>query len=198
MDRFQHRLFNSIATIKTRSQSSSSGSTILVPPPQAHLNLSRSSTISSSNAAQHNAQPDRHSRFSQVNDNQAASTISGVQTSQFLLLCVNTRSLAALVHVEVGPFTTDQYMFQQILQEYQKVRGGHEWNISMACPSWARNILNSISKSLPRSPSFLACFSWPRLLLSALSEMRLYKIHSGDFVRVRFDYRLADNFESRS
>ena len=35
------------------------------------------------------------------------------------------------------------------------------------------------------------------MIRSALSEMCLYKIHSGDFVRVRFDYRLADNFESR-
>ncbi|KAJ4182612.1 hypothetical protein NW759_017118 [Fusarium solani] len=95
-----------------------------------------SATQANRNAAQSSVPQYWLSQSSQHENTDAGSTLSTTQDAQYLLLCVNTKNSTVLAHVEVGSLTSDQYMFQQIHQEYQRVREEHEWRISMIIPSW--------------------------------------------------------------
>ena len=103
---------------------------------------------------------------------------------QYLLLCVNTKNSTALVHVEVGSLSSDQYLFHHIPQEYQRVRSEHEWRISLLIPSWIHKLLHSISARLPKLPSSPARILFLPIISNALAKLHLHKIVSGDFVQV--------------
>jgi hypothetical protein len=54
---------------------------------------------------------------------------------QYLLLCVNTKRLIALEHIDVTPFRNDEYLFNDIREGYNRVRRQNEWNLSHLVPS---------------------------------------------------------------
>lgn len=117
---------------------------------------------------------------------QAGNNISSSQESQFLLMCVNTKTSTALVHVKVDSLTSDQCLFQQMTEEYRRVRHEHEFRITNFFPLWASNLLRAISVRFPAIltlPGVLSNF--PSMLSYALNGMHVHKISSGDFVRVR-------------
>lgn len=101
-------------------------------------------------------------------------------------MCVNTKTSTALVHVKVDSLTSDQCLFQQMTEEYRRVRHEHEFRITNFFPLWASNLLRAISVRFPAIltlPGVLSNF--PSMLSYALNGMHVHKISSGDFVRVR-------------
>jgi hypothetical protein len=105
------------------------------------------------------------------------------QSSKFLLLCVNTKQLAVLSHVDVSSLINDQYLFEQILREYHNGRGNPGFNVLSKVPQW---LCKSLDVLLTRIPDlqclsrFLSLFPF----LRQICQMRLYKIESGDYVQV--------------
>lgn len=91
-------------------------------------------------------------------------------TPQYVLLCVNTKRLKTLEHIEVTSFDNDQYLFQAIREAYQRIRKAHQWNISMLLPSWIRKLswvppIDNLTLSIPRSANFVrvsinSCFTF--------------------------------------
>lgn len=100
---------------------------------------------------------------------------------QYLLLCVHTRTSTTLVHVEVGRFSNDQYLFEELRRAYQRAREENEWKLSMIVPFWLQTIFQAVSKQLPAIPGCEKAFS---RLGRAVRQISLHRIASGDFVRV--------------
>lgn len=103
---------------------------------------------------------------------------------QYLLLCINTKASTALANIDVGSLTNDQYLFDAIRCEYERVRGGHEWSISLSPPSWVCNTVQRISTRLPGP---VIPDGWSIILSKACKiskSLYLHKISSGDFVQV--------------
>ncbi|KAJ6028867.1 hypothetical protein N7540_004443 [Penicillium herquei] len=178
LERFRRRLLNSVAAVGTQSQNPP-GSIRLEPPPQAHLNTGLSSNLPIQNRVPHHLS----SPSTQLEDTQAGSATSQNHDPQFVLLCMNTKNSTVLVHIEVSSLTNDQYFFQQMYQEYRRVREKHEFSFSMIVPLWIRNFFCAVSTRLSRLLSLSRLFHFPSILRPTLPEMRLFKIASGDFVR---------------
>ena len=56
---------------------------------------------------------------------------------QFLLLCINTKRLRTLEHIEVTRHNNDEYLFKDIREVYKRTRESEEWRLSEVLPSWA-------------------------------------------------------------
>ncbi len=86
--------------------------------------------------------------------------------------------IAVLAHVEVGSFSSDQFLFREIRNAYEQVMKDRGWRIGMLLPQRLRNALSGAPKLLSR-------------IFQAVSSIHLYKIASADFVRVSL--LLAEN-----
>lgn len=100
---------------------------------------------------------------------------------QYLLLCVHTRTSTTLVHVEVSRFSNDQYLFEELRRAYQRARKENEWKLYMIIPIWLQKIIQAVSKKLLVIPGYEMAFAG---LGRAVRQISLYRIASGDFVRV--------------
>lgn len=109
-------------------------------------------------------------------------TILPSPETQFVLVCINTKNSTTLTHIKVDNLTNDQYLFQQIHQEYQRVKMEQEFRLPMVFPSWIRNVSHASLKCLQRPFSKLSGFF--STLQPGIPELHLFKIASGDFVRV--------------
>lgn len=178
--RFRQRLFNSAIAVRTKSHEQPS-STKPGRPPQAHLNPSTGSTQARAEA-QHSIPNYQPSQSSQLGNNQSDSIIFQTHDPHYLLLCVNTKNSTVVVHIDVSSFSSDQYLFQQIRQEYRRIRDEHEWGISKTIPTCVRNALNRISARLPKLPSLPSSLRFFSMLSHALHRTRIHKVSSGDFV----------------
>lgn len=159
------------------------------PPPQVHMRSDVPAIQTDSGAAQPGVQRYRPSQSSQGGATVPAITTAQNVEPQFLLLCINTKNSTTLAHVEVGSLTSDQYLFQEVSKAYQKTREGHQWGISMVLPAWLSDLCQRTSKwlsrfwLLPDSPNMFS------LLSRVYSTARLYRVASGDFVRVRLIFQ---------
>jgi hypothetical protein len=167
IERFQQRFLDSIAA--------AAASAALEPPPRAHLHPRTAA-----------GPGDALDQTAQVENNQVSSTVAQgpLRDARFLLLCVNTRNLASLVHVDVSSITVDEYLFRNIYKEYRKVREEHEWSVSMMVPLRARKCAAAIWARLPPAPPMLGSIMSGLISCHAWDRARLYKIVSADFVRV--------------
>ncbi|KAE8363618.1 hypothetical protein BDV27DRAFT_158635 [Aspergillus caelatus] len=182
IEKARQSLLASIAAVSNGRHNSPS-SNYIYPPPQAHLNDRVSVTVSNRNSALNNAANGQPLQSTVIGNIQAEGTMSQNQEAQFLLMCVNTKNSTMLVHIEVGSLTSDQYLFQQMHQEYQRVRKEHEFRIANTLPSWVCNLLRTISIKIPTLLSLPQRFNFPLILSSVLSKLHLHKVSSGDFVR---------------
>ncbi len=114
-----------------------------------------------------------------IENRNSSSTSQGIP--QYLLLCVNTKSSTTLVQLEIGSISNDQYLFERISQEYQKVRRDYEWHISRIIPSSVSRLLYAPYLLFPPLLNFYNSFP---MLHNALSKAHIHTIASGDFVRV--------------
>lgn len=179
IQRFRQRLLNSTTAVREKSQEQYSP-TRPAHPPRAHLNPSTNPAQARTEAPQ-SLPHYRSSQPPQLQNSQSDSTIFLTDNPHYLLLCVNTRNSTALVHIDVSSLTSEQYMFQRICQEYQRIRDEHGWGISKAIPLCIHSASNAISARLPELPNFLSFFS---RFTHKFSQIRIHKISSGDFVRV--------------
>lgn len=104
---------------------------------------------------------------------------------EYILLCINTKNSTALAHIETSLLSSDQYLFRQIFDEYQRVRRVNEWRVSSIIPSWVKTSLHWISTRVPSPPSRIGWLLSPLSLRNIWRGLHLHKITSGDFVRFR-------------
>ncbi|RDW79078.1 uncharacterized protein DSM5745_05930 [Aspergillus mulundensis] len=161
----------------------SPGSSRLEPPPRVHLNdqfISNPARGSTGNPLVPYHFPSQSIPAENI---QAYSTTPQIQDAQFVLLCMSARSSTVLVHIEVSTLTNDHYFFQQVRQEYQKLCHEQGFRLSRIVPLWACNFGRAIAMRLPRLPSVWPLFRFRWIHFSAMPEIHLHKIVSGDFVR---------------
>ncbi|KAF4783393.1 hypothetical protein HER10_EVM0009493 [Colletotrichum scovillei] len=159
----------------------------LSPPPPAHLRPERSQSSSSRQSSERGTFSSRPGSPTPASDTSRSDEVAFHQeeqnTPQYLLLCVNQKSLPILDHVDCSSFGNDQYLFQHILQRYQTLREGSTWRISLLFPPLACAILNKGLASLRQNtPSWLdRMFQF----FQKLSEASLFNMHTGDYVQFR-------------
>jgi hypothetical protein len=114
----------------------------------------------------------------------AASSLHS-EDARFLLLCINTKASTVLENLDVGSLTNDEYLFKSISEEYRRVREEHEFQLFDIVPIWLCKLLQRISACIPQ----FVCIR--QRLNCAIGDLGLYKIKSGDFVRVCIVVRLV-------
>lgn len=95
--------------------------------------------------------------------------------TRYLLLCVNVKSLTELVHIDVASYQNDQYLFDAIRKEYERIRERTTWNPFML-----------VSTYVP-TPVWMRLPTWAVWLGRAHVEAP----RSAVFVRVRFNISTA-------
>jgi hypothetical protein len=89
---------------------------------------------------------------------------------RFLLLCVNTRKLTTLVHVDLTHAQNDQPLFNAIRNAYWEVRNKNSWNISLLIPAWIdahikpafKEWFRSLHVLMPSSADLVEVSGWKR------------------------------------
>ena len=211
LERLQESLRRSAANIRTRVQQGSSNLPPGVPavPAQAHIR-----TVSGNPGGVASQTPTTSLPPTNTYAQPLGTSPAQQSDIQYLLLCLNTKRLTTLVHVEVGALTNDEYLFREIRTAYAEARRHHEWRISKLFPSMpsipsARYILISMkvpeklvarlefwrtAAFLQLSASLRACVPWKLLhglnshlgLLSWLNDTRISIPRTADFVKVSF------------
>ncbi|KAF7520040.1 hypothetical protein G7054_g12904 [Neopestalotiopsis clavispora] len=100
---------------------------------------------------------------------------------KYLLLCVNTKhGLVKLVHIDVSDHRNDQFLFQEIRNEYMIARQGHDWNVATLFPPGnliPRLILNLISMiSLPNLGIY-------QLIAGTFQDCRIFVPRKIEFIK---------------
>jgi hypothetical protein len=147
------------AAAAAQSSTSQSGPTV---PPQAHLSLAGDGQDPHTNEQTSNSRP-LPSSLMNSNAIISATRVPQDQTAvcQYLLLCVNTKKLRTLEHIDVSSFGNDQYLFEAIRDCYEHIRKAHDWKISMLIPAWIHipNWLMScvcdLTFSVPKTANFV-------------------------------------------
>lgn len=113
VDRFRQRILASSRAVQTQEQTGSVHSRLQIPP-QGHLgNISATLGSRSRYILSDHRPPQSTPRENSL----ACITSPSDQSSNLLLLCINTKGSMALSHVEVASLTNDQQLFEQISVE---------------------------------------------------------------------------------
>ncbi|KAK2061000.1 hypothetical protein LY76DRAFT_682354 [Colletotrichum caudatum] len=184
LGRFRERLArDGLAKFPAAQGSTTDVPSALAPPPAAHLRSERSpstaslqrSDLESSSFA---TRPPASSTSSWSEEPAPREEPSGFQ---YLLVCVNQKSLPMLVHIECGSFENDQYLCREILENYRMIREGATWKTSFLVPLSIAAVMNGVSEFLEqRTPGRLR---WMSRLFRSLSDISFFQMDSGDFVR---------------
>lgn len=90
-------------------------------------------------------------------------TSNGASTPRFLLLCVNTRNLTQLIHVDLRSVQNDQLLFDGIRRMYWESRRNESWHFGLFTPQWLlnqvpndwREWLETVHLRVPRSAELI-------------------------------------------
>lgn len=156
-----HRLQSTLRQSAAAAAQSSLGSGLTVPP-RAHLSPERDGQGLPINKQTSNSRS-RSASLVGLNTTTSSSTVLQNQTTtcHYLLLCINTKRLRTLEHIDVAPSGNDQYLFRDIRDRYKHIRKAHEWNLSMLIPSWIHipswlvPYIQELSFSVPISANFI-------------------------------------------
>lgn len=186
MARFLERLANDGLAHLTAAQDSDHAPNGLSPPPPAHLRPEGSSSGASGQSSDFETSSFRTRSFSSTTNTswseEQASEEEEESSLQYILVCINQKSLPVLVHIECSSFENDQYLCQQILEEYRMIRERSTWKTSFLLPLSVSTVFNGASGYLAQKiPSWM---EWIPRLFQSLSEISLFKMDTGDFVRV--------------
>lgn len=156
------RLQSTLRQSAAAAAQSSSSQSVLTVPPQAHLSLAGDDQNLQTDEQASNSLP---LPSSLINPNAIISTTAVPHnqaiTCQYLLLCVNTKRLRTLEHIDVASFGNDQYLFKAIRDCYEHIRKAHEWKLSMLIPSWIHipswliTCVDDLTFSVPKSANFV-------------------------------------------
>lgn len=151
-ERLQETLRQSAATTAAQSSSSKGGP---AAPPLTHLSSNGQQTTAAGHA------PERSSSTPNPRDPIPASNRSALPIppgqptmSQYLLLCVNTKRLRALEHVEVTSLMNDEHLFQANLEAYEHIRDLQTWKPILTWVPIPKQVVASaggIGSSIPKS-----------------------------------------------
>jgi hypothetical protein len=144
-----------------------------MPPQQAHLSpTSRSQYHYSTNNISDTvaARPEVGSHNSATSGPKTSNLMGDIRALQYILLCVNTKRLIVLEHIDVTGLKNDQYVFKEIRAVYKLIRERHEWNLSQLFPG----------------PLWI-----PKWLLRYIKNTSILIPTSADLVRVRHPYSLS-------
>jgi hypothetical protein len=131
---------------------------------------------SSARAVQIGAQQDRLTTASQLVNVDLNMTESqrpnsrGIMAPECHILCLNTITSTVLLQVEIKPFGSNELLFNRIKDEYETVRGRHEWSISLVLPSRFDELLNKIPAQSPWCPFLLGRLDLLSKLRKSLGE----------------------------
>ena len=156
-----HRLQSSLRQSAATASQSSLGSGLTAPPP-VHLSPEYGGQGLLVNEQSSNSRY-RSSSIVGLDTATSSSTVLQNQTTtcQYLLLCINTKRLKTLEHIDVVPSGNDQYLFRDIRDRYKHIRKAHEWNLGMLMPSWIHTpswlvpYIQDLSFSVPISANFI-------------------------------------------
>ncbi|KAI1422361.1 hypothetical protein F5Y12DRAFT_763192 [Xylaria sp. FL1777] len=178
MQRFRQRLTASSRTAMMHPQSPQN-STSPTLPAQAYLrNNTNSQHLPTQFQGPSSPLPEDYQATSI--ESQTSSSNSQRPIPQYLLLCVNTKSSTTLLQLEISSISNDQYLFEKISQEYQRVRRDYEWHISRIIPSSVSRLLYTPCLLFPPLQNLYNSF---QILRNALGKAHVHTIASGDFVR---------------
>ena len=153
-DRLQTKLRQLATTAAGQSPSDQPSPSI---PPQAHLPPSNSGR---STSPQQQILSGQNQSLANLFSSNTTSQ-DGSQIRQYLLLCVNTKRLRTLEHIEVTRRTNDQEPFRDIYGIYKQIRKSEDWRLSEFIPSWAPiptwivSHLEDVSFLVPKSATFV-------------------------------------------
>ncbi|KAK0371040.1 hypothetical protein CLIM01_11618 [Colletotrichum limetticola] len=161
-------------------------SSVSLPPP-AHFRSERSQYSSSRQNSGPNTFSSRPGSSPLPSDTSGSEEVAFCpeeqNTPQYLLLCVNQKSLPVLDHIDCNYFGNDQYLFQHILERYQIIRAGSTWRIPLLFPPLVCEILEKgVTFLRQNTPSWL---NWMFQFFQKLSEASLFVMHTGDYVQFR-------------
>ncbi|UQC78860.1 uncharacterized protein CLUP02_04339 [Colletotrichum lupini] len=195
VQRFRQRFVkDGLATLITSSDSTTvqnstadqdSRSGVSLPPP-AHSLSERSRSSSSrqnSGSGTFSSRPGSSTPVSEtLRSEEVAFHPEEQNPPQYLLLCVNLKSLPVLKHIDCSSFWNDQYLFQHILERYQTIREESTSENLPAFPPLVRAILDKGVVFLRKNtPSWL---DWMFKKFQKLSEASLFSMHTGDYVQL--------------
>ena len=153
-------------------------------PQQAHMASSHRRQKSQQGPAQNLPGSGSIEQGTNVTSHESPPTPSQTTEPKYLLLCVNTkRSLTIMRHLEVSSLSNDQYLFQNINQEYHAIRKHDVWNLGMlipesiSVPEW---ILRLMAKETPISRRL------PEWVLSLLENSKVFIPKTAEFAQVSY------------
>ncbi|KFY67480.1 hypothetical protein V496_01551 [Pseudogymnoascus sp. VKM F-4515 (FW-2607)] len=167
IERFRQRLLDAASAVRSERQDLGNPTNHPALPPSAYLpstqNAAGSGESQASSAS--NPLPELLSRRS--------TSAQWEQGFQYVLLCINTKRVKTLAHIEVGSFQNDQYLFSNIRETYQQIRRGNEWRFSMLTPALVKRLTQ-------RFPVWLA---FPTQFAAWADGTRVHTPRSADFIR---------------
>lgn len=75
----------------------------------------------------------------------------------FVLLCVDTKRLKYLEHIDITLLKNDEHMFKLIREAYTRIRGQYDWKVSTILPRWLPfwAWIDTMSLLVPKSADYI-------------------------------------------
>ena len=134
-------------------------------PQRAYVTGDSGGDVSNLPSAPDQTGPQDWLRDIRMGSNQQEVVQSGnlVPLPRYLLLCVNTRSLTELLHVDLRYIENDQFLFDSIRRRYWEARRHNSWHYGLLTPQWLvdrvpaawRDWLETLHLRLPRSAELI-------------------------------------------
>lgn len=142
------------------------GNSNTLRPPQAHISPSRSSQANLSDSSCPYAPPHgtgatgSHSNPTTAGSGTAFNLPASAPNPQYVLLCVNTRRLRTLEHVEVPTARNDEFLFDALRESYNLARKSHVWTLPLLphfvpISNWLRRYVGDLSLLAPTSADYV-------------------------------------------
>lgn len=155
-------------------------------PPPAHLRSERGQFTSSPQIPEPSSFKLGKGPSAPVNDTAESGEVAlppgQRNTPQYLLLCVNEKSLPVLEHIDCSFLRNDQVLFQQISGRYRTIRDKSTWRISLIFPAFVCVLAGRVATFLRHNTP--CWFEWVFHFFQGLAEANLYKMSKGDYVQV--------------
>jgi len=167
LDRLQRQLATSLAGPQGQIMAGFSGMSAVFPtiPQRAYATGGSSGGVSNSPTIPDQVGPrESHGDVGIELGPQQSVQADDIDTiPRYLLLCINTRNLTQLLHVDLRYIGNDQVLFDSIRRRYWEARRRNSWHYGLLTPRWLtdrmpaawRDWLESLHLRVPRSAELI-------------------------------------------
>jgi hypothetical protein len=169
LENFKKQLIASLAVPQRQIPVQSGGSSVgsLTIPQRAHVAGSSGGEASNLPPVPDQTRPSRRPPPRDIETGSAGQWNNATHDlgidPRYLLLCVNTRNLTKLLHVDLRHIGNDQVLFDSIRRSYWEARRGNSWHYGLLTPRWLatrmspawRDWLETLHLQVPQSAELI-------------------------------------------